>query len=249
MPTIQSVTLGTANQAGTITCSVPVNAGPNLLLLAAIHIETAVDDCTAMVRDGQNPVEHAVIAAGTWSRVELWKLVDPNLGTNTLTATVVGAGGDRGRLAVWVIEEADPDTPLRTAVTDWADSGQSSTIDAASVDLTDLLIDIITFDSTGHGSNPGLNQIEQYNIDNGASGSFELAGSSQNAEDGDAMSWDWSFTCPFSHIAVAVVHTIIPTQKIRPDGDIVTTGWSTAPLWSKIEEETPDGTIISGVAS
>lgn len=40
-----------------------------------------------------------------------------------------------------------------------------------------------------------------------------------------------------------------PPQTIRPDADIVTTGWATAPLWSKIEEASADGTVISGTAS
>lgn len=45
------------------------------------------------------------------------------------------------------------------------------------------------------------------------------------------------------------VPTFAPPQRIRPDGDLATTGWSTAPLWSKIAEETADGTVISGLAS
>lgn len=249
MPNVQSVTLGTQNQAGTITCSVPVNAGPDLLLVAAIHCEDALGACTGMTRDGQSLIEHDAIGAGTWSRVEMWQLVDPNLGTNTLTAIVDGPGADRARLAVWVIENADPVTPLRTAVSAWADSGVAKSIDAGSIDITDLIIDAITFDSVGHTPSPGLTQAEQYNTPNGAANSFEMAGSYSNAEDGDDMSWAWSTSCPHSFLAVAVVHTMIQPQKIRPDGDIVTTGWATAPLWSKIEEETPDGTIISGVAS
>lgn len=41
----------------------------------------------------------------------------------------------------------------------------------------------------------------------------------------------------------------VASQKIRPDGDIDATGWSTAPLWSKIDEDTPGGDTITGVAS
>lgn len=39
------------------------------------------------------------------------------------------------------------------------------------------------------------------------------------------------------------------SQKLRPDADVTTTGWSTAPLWSKIEEEVADGTVITATAS
>lgn len=38
-------------------------------------------------------------------------------------------------------------------------------------------------------------------------------------------------------------------QMLRPDADIVTTGWSTAPLFSKIDEESADGTVITATAS
>lgn len=44
--------------------------------------------------------------------------------------------------------------------------------------------------------------------------------------------------------------TIIYTE-IKPSDDIATTGWSTTPLYSKIDEDSdsPDGTVISAVAS
>ncbi len=42
--------------------------------------------------------------------------------------------------------------------------------------------------------------------------------------------------------------TITP-QEARPDADVTTTGWSTTPLWSKIEESSADGTVISATAS
>ena len=38
-------------------------------------------------------------------------------------------------------------------------------------------------------------------------------------------------------------------QALRPDGDLATTGWSTAPLWSKVDEETADATVITATMS
>lgn len=36
----------------------------------------------------------------------------------------------------------------------------------------------------------------------------------------------------------------------KPDSDITTTGWATAPLWSKVDDDpdTPDGTVITGTS-
>ena len=249
MPTIQSVTIGPQNESTTVTCSVPVNAGDNLAIVAAIHIEAAGDDCTAMSRDGQSLVEHGTIFTNAWSRAELWKLVNPNLGTTTLSATIGGAGGKRGRLVVWVLEDVDQDTPLRASDFNWGDAGVSSSINAPGVQATDLVIDAITLDAQGHSPVVGALQFAQYNGNSGSNGAFEMAGSEQDGADGAAMSWSWTTSTGFSHIAVAVVAAPPNMQKIHPDGDIVTTGWSTAPLWSKIEEETADGTVISGTAS
>lgn len=38
-------------------------------------------------------------------------------------------------------------------------------------------------------------------------------------------------------------------QQLRPDADVTTTGWTTTPLWSKIEETSADGTVITATAS
>lgn len=46
-----------------------------------------------------------------------------------------------------------------------------------------------------------------------------------------------------------VTYTEAGVQQLRPDADIVTTGWATAPLWSKIDEESADGTVITATAS
>lgn len=249
MPTVQSITVGAADQLGTITCSVPVNAANDLIILAAVHTEAAGDVCSGMIRDGQSLIENGVVNANAWSRVEFWILTDPNLGTNTLTATVAGAGSDRARLAVWVIEDVDQVTPLRTPVEAWSDSQASSSISVSGVQATDLILDALTLDGVGHSDVVGANQTADYSLSYGASNSFEMSGSRQSGADGGAMSWTWTTACPFSHIAVAVVHTATVMQKLRPDADVVTTGWATAPLWSKIEEAAADGTVVTGVAS
>lgn len=59
---------------------------------------------------------------------------------------------------------------------------------------------------------------------------------------------DWTSANPFSGaVGIAVFGGGI--QQIRPDADIATTGWATAPLWSKVDESSPDGTVITATAS
>jgi hypothetical protein len=40
-----------------------------------------------------------------------------------------------------------------------------------------------------------------------------------------------------------------PPQQLRPDADLATAGWSTAPLWSKVDEAVAGGDVISAVSS
>jgi hypothetical protein len=48
-----------------------------------------------------------------------------------------------------------------------------------------------------------------------------------------------------------IVAALTTTQRLNPDADVTTTGWTTTPLWSKIDEDpaSPDGTVISATAS
>jgi hypothetical protein len=41
----------------------------------------------------------------------------------------------------------------------------------------------------------------------------------------------------------------VGSQVLYPDADVDTGDWATTPLWSKVEEETADGTVISATAS
>lgn len=51
----------------------------------------------------------------------------------------------------------------------------------------------------------------------------------------------------FDEPKLIITYTV--SQKLRPDADLATSGWTTAPLWSKIDEDSADGTVITGVAS
>lgn len=44
-------------------------------------------------------------------------------------------------------------------------------------------------------------------------------------------------------------YTTVATQTLRPDADTTTTGWTSTPLFSKINESSPDGTVITATAS
>lgn len=59
--------------------------------------------------------------------------------------------------------------------------------------------------------------------------------------------WDRRITdAEIASLATGVFST---PQTARPDADVSTTGWSTAPLFSKINESSADGTVITATAS
>lgn len=47
----------------------------------------------------------------------------------------------------------------------------------------------------------------------------------------------------------AIERTVYSPQRIRPDADNLDGGWTTAPLWSKVDEETAQGDVITATAN
>jgi hypothetical protein len=69
------------------------------------------------------------------------------------------------------------------------------------------------------------------------------AGSITPSFDGDNAGYDY--------FAATVALTDVPAVEldtVLPDADIATTGWSTAPLFSKVNDSS-DGTVITATAS
>ena len=50
---------------------------------------------------------------------------------------------------------------------------------------------------------------------------------------------------------VKIPWTLGPYHAVSPTDDVTTTGWSSTPLWSRVDDppDTPDGTVISATAS
>lgn len=66
----------------------------------------------------------------------------------------------------------------------------------------------------------------------------------------DSASWTNAANDQWGAIVAAFKELTPATgQTLRPDADTTTTGWTTTPLWSKIEETSADGTVITATAS
>lgn len=56
-------------------------------------------------------------------------------------------------------------------------------------------------------------------------------------------------TVNFIGIQMALISAAFETQEAYPDADNATGGWASTPLWSKIDEVSPDGTVITCTAA
>jgi hypothetical protein len=79
--------------------------------------------------------------------------------------------------------------------------------------------------------------------------SYEISPSS-----GEVFNWTLSSSATADNWAGVAVSYIDPgggasPQQVRPDGDLATTGWTTTPLWSKVDEASAGGDVISATAA
>lgn len=246
----QSLTQGQTDTAGAgdpnITTSVTVDAGSDLLLIVVVgqEAEAAGTPQVGSVTFGGVGLTQLAEAGTTWSHAEIWYLKDPSPSTANVVTTWTPAGDDFGKHGIYVFEGVDQTTTFRTAQTN-SGSGTSSSRTVPDVVTDDYVLDVISLDGSGHNAVAGADQTEEY--DTTVAG-CETASSTQAGASGGVMSWTWTTSCDFSHVATALISSFV-SQAIRPDADVTTTGWTTTPLWSKIEEESADGTVITATAS
>jgi hypothetical protein len=228
--------------------SVTVAAGDDLAMAICVQGEgdgisgdtevasVSVNGDPATLHDRVSPI------SGSWSWAEIWKLAAPDIGTYNVVITL--NHGDMFTAQVYVAEDVDQTTPL---LTPYLDQGVASTLALANIvdcDAGDVLFDSLCIDGVGHSPTNGPGQNEEFSVDNTVhSGCSSTKTAIDNNE---GMEWSWGSGEEYAYIATGFRTTTIPPQQLRPDADITTTGWTATPLWSKIEEVSPDGTVIVG---
>lgn len=142
----------------------------------------------------------------------------------------------------------------RSAVNTGTSSSPTATDTGPTSQPNELLIGAVWMATSPTTASPGLNKI-------GGNAYNELSAEiSSNARTFDV---EWYITSTADTYRAAfnmgaggarwrcayVSYKELSIQRLRPDADISATGWSTAPLFSKINEVTADGVVISGTAS
>lgn len=146
-----------------------------------------------------------------------------------------------GIFIVWV---KDVDTTSLVHHAQTGNSGGSTNLSVTvNTDTTDLLL---AFCESFTGTNPGLDATvflndvainsEVYDLSQITPGSPTTA-VNMTGESDSAMA------------AISLKTAAVVTQTLRPDADTTTTGWTSTPLFSKINETSADGTVITATAS
>jgi hypothetical protein len=120
---------------------------------------------------------------------------------------------DHAITGVYAANNVNQSTPLRTAAKS-SGSGTSVSNTVGSVATDDLVFDALCLDGGVHSGAVGADQAERWEID--VSGSSYNAGlsSTQLGAAGGVMSWTWTGSVPYSHVATAFVGTVVGAAPI-----------------------------------
>lgn len=224
MPTLQSSQPQTQDHGGETSSynhSVTVNAGTNRCLAIVVCGEgdgtAAQAEVSAISRNGQSLARLARAERSDWSWVEIWYVVAPNIGTFDAAITLTEA--DRIIVASYVSDDVDQSTPLRTAATSTG-SGTSASSTVSGVASSDLLFDGLCVDATGHAIVQGADQTETMDIDDSESG-HEAGSSTQSGANGGVMSWTWTTSAPYSHVATGFIAPAAAPTTLAPQTHVV----------------------------
>lgn len=197
------VALIDATATTTKTQSVTVNPGSNRFMLVATAHENAGGAVSGITFNGVALTKIDAVGATTWSHVEMWYLINPDVGTFNVVANKASTGGNRWGIGVYAFDGVHQTTPIKDSKVNGNDSATSSSLTLTTLVGTEFLVDILSLDSTGHLAAVGADQTQGY-TGNYGNGTNETYGSRQATAGDGIMSWTWTTACPKSHMAVAI---------------------------------------------
>jgi hypothetical protein len=193
--------------------SVTIGQGADALLLVAVHLEGTGGGgptVNSVVWNGTNLTRLDGIDNDGWGVVEFWYLKNPTPATGNLVTTL-SAGDSFRHVARWFTGVDQTNTFRTTQKSTANSSAASSSLTVPSVVAGDYVVDALTVDATGHALTVGANQTENY--DDPVGSACDTGGSNQAGADGGVMSWTWTTSAEFAHIATA----LIPAGAGAPD--------------------------------
>lgn len=192
-----------ATSRNSITQAVTVNSGSNSILVVRTAHEDAGGPVTGITFNGDALTKLDSVNATTWSRTEIWYLLNPDVTTANVVATKTASAGNRWGITVDVYDNVNPSSPWGATIDKAAaDTGTSDTRTAGTFAAGDMTIDTMVIDSTGHSPQAGTALTKDYGTLDFGTSTTEAQGA-HNTTNG-VMAWTWTNSFPFSHIAAVL---------------------------------------------
>lgn len=236
---VDAVTFGTSAGSPTVahTCT-----GTDLALyvLIAERYDTAI---TGVTYNGVALTQIHQDNHGNIETTNVFRLLNPPTGAHDVVITQTASHD----LAYTIISltGVHQTTPEGTIVGGTGTSG-TPTHDIT-LETDDLGLDLVAWYKPGSESmTVGANQTQQSNQTIGTLGG---AVSTETGNGTVTMSWTPSGSNWWNHVAIPVkAAASVTLDECLPDADVTTTGWTSTPLYSKINDGS-DGTVIQATAS
>lgn len=142
------------------------------------------------------------VSPANWSRAEIWYRLLPDVTTASVVITWSGLNC-KAVVAVYVIDGVNQSTPWRTPASSSNSTGTSVSDTVTGVIGGDYIIDGLCIDGTGHSAVVGADQTQRMN-QTSTSGNTGCS-SVQDGSSGGVMSWTWTTSASYSHVAGALI--------------------------------------------
>ena len=189
-----------------VTYAVTVSSGSDLALAVGVSLEYATfatEDVTGVTFNGValTQVNADVLSGDAYTQVQMWRLVNPAVGTFNVVVSLTNASGGGVITGACSMTGVHQTTPVGTAVSQVSTSATSLSATVGSVGSDDLLVDALAADSNVTVTPGEASQTSR--VTGSLAGKNTLGMSTRPGSAGAAMSWSWTGARPSCLLAVA----------------------------------------------
>ncbi|QEF97024.1 hypothetical protein Mal15_10540 [Stieleria maiorica] len=239
--TIDNTTTDTAGTGAASTSFAHATAGTDRLMLVGISFGQDMGDVVSSVT--YNGVSLTLVgtqehADPSKSRVEIWSLVAPDVGTHNIVVNFSGTNHQGATVGVMTFTDVDQTTPVGTFTGDQGTSGTPSV--TVSSTNNDLVFGVVGVDDNSDWDfTPGSGQTEHWDLFS------SQANGSGTTEDGAASvvtSWTYGASTPWAAGAVSI-KAAPPASAITVDTTSDTVDGDTSSITALLSNKGTDGFI------
>ncbi len=191
-----ATTTGLMNNSNTATISHTTASGSNRLMIVGVSAQQPGASITSMTYNGTSLTKLVRVTNASQTRVEIWYLVAPAVGT--FNVVVNNSGGENAIIGVQTYSGVDQTTPFGTYVSASSISGTTATVNASSAS-GELVYGVVGWNN-GNANTIGAGQTEYWDLP--MNSSIAGAGSTEAGAATVTMSWTNAGSQPWTIVAV-----------------------------------------------